>query len=158
MVMRRSRLVSIIVGAATTLLFLFLVLVFGSRFFPNPMPEGVLLAGPAHYLRVATSVLVSLTCVVSVCFIGGYVAGWLSSGSPGINGALCTGLAFFGGFAWFIWSLVPWVFVEPSNPGEVFTRSDNVGALMFLSTAFCVALPFVALAGLLGGRLGERHA
>lgn len=139
-----------------TVLLLFLILAFGSRFFPNPAPEGVLLAGPAHWLRVAASVLVPLACLLLACFAAGLVAGRLAHGSPGINGALGTVLGFFGGFVWFVWGLVPWVFVKPSNPGEVFTRSDNVGTLVFLTTVFCIVLPLVALGGFFGGRLGRR--
>lgn len=154
--MRHPRLVSVTVGAAITLLLLFLILVFGSRFFPNPMPEGVLLAGPAHWLRVAASALVPLACLLFAGFVGGLVAGKFVRDSPGFNGALGTALGFFGGFLWFTWGLVPWVFVKPSNPGEVFTRSDNVGTLIFLTTVFCAVLPLVALGGFFGGRLGGR--
>jgi predicted permease len=154
--MRRSRLPSGIVGATITVLVLFLILVFGSRFFPNPAPEGVLLVGPAHQLCVAASVLVPVAYLLLACFAGGLAAGRLVPDSPGANGALGPTLGFLGGFVWFVWSLVPWVFVKPSNPGEVFTRSDNVGTLIFLTAAFCTALPFVALGGFFGGRLGGR--
>lgn len=154
--MGRLRLPGIIAGAAVTLLLLFLILVFGSRYFPNPAPEGVLLVGPAHWLRVAASVLVPLACLVFACVVGGAVAGRLARGFPGLNGASGAVLGVFGGFLWFVWGLIPWVFVRPSNPGEVFTRSDNVGTLLFLTMALCVALPFVALGGLVGGRRGGR--
>jgi hypothetical protein len=46
---------------------------------------------------------------------------------------------------------------EPiSNPGEVYTVSDNVGTLLTLIAMFCAVLPFVVLAGFLGARLGGR--
>ena len=154
--MRRLRLPSVIAGATITVLLLFLILVFGARFFPNPAPEGVLLVGPAHQLRVAASVLVPLACLLLACFAGSFVAGRLTPDSPGVNGALETALGCLGGFVWFVWGLVPWVFVKPSNPGEVFTRSDNVGILFFLTTVFCAVLPLIALAGFFGGRLGGR--
>jgi hypothetical protein len=154
--MRRLRLPSVIAGATITVLLLFLILVFGSRFFPNPAPEGVLLVGPAHQLRVAASVLVPLACLLLACLAGGFVAGRLAPDSPGVNGAVGTALGCLGGFVWFVWGLVPSVFVRPSNPGEVFTRSDNVGTLIFLTGAFCIAMPFVALGGFFGGRLGGR--
>jgi hypothetical protein len=154
--MRRLRLPSVIAGAKLTVLLLILVLIFGSRYFPNPAPEGVLLVGPAHQLRVLASVLVPLACALLACFAGGMVAGRLAPDSPGLNGASGTALGFLGGFVWFVWGLVPSVFVRPSNPGEVFTRSDNVGTLIFLTAVFCAVLPLVALGGFFGGRLGGR--
>lgn len=89
-----------------------------------------------------------LACLLLACFAGGLVAGRLAPDSPGLNGASGTAFGSLGGF---VWSLVPRVFVRPSNPGEVFTRSDNVGTLVFLTAVFCVAL-----GGFLGGRLGGR--
>ena len=58
-------------GIAATLSLLYLFLVFGSRFFTNPAPEGTLLEGPTWYLSVLTSVLVPLSCLLFACFLGG---------------------------------------------------------------------------------------
>ncbi len=100
--MRRLRLPSVIAGAKLTVLLLILVLIFGSRYFPNPAPEGVLLVGPAHQLRVLASVLVPLACALLACFAGGMVAGRLAPDSPVLNGASGTALGFLGGFVWFV--------------------------------------------------------
>ena len=58
-------------GIAATLSLIYLILVFGSRLFPNPAPEGTLLEGPTWYLSVLTSVLVPLSCLLFACFLGG---------------------------------------------------------------------------------------
>ena len=52
--------------------------------------------------------------------------------------------------------LVPWIWGPISNPGEVYTRSENVGNLIVVSVVFCGILPFIALAGFFEGRLGRR--
>ena len=154
--LRRVQWVAILAGIAATLSLLYLILAFGSSFFLNPMPAGMLLEGPAWYLRVLVSVLVPLSCLLFACFLGGLTAGGLAATSPGLNGGVSVTLGTAGGFLWFSWGLLPWIFVVPSNPGEVFTRSDNVGALIVITLVFCAVFPFVALAGFLGGRLGGR--
>ncbi len=154
--LRRVRWTAVVVGIALTLLFLFLILVLGSRFFPNPTPEGVVPQGPARYIRLAFSVLVPLFCLLTACTLGGLAAGALSTASPGLNGAVGATLALVGAFLWLTWGIVPWVFVTPSNPGEVFTKSDNIGTLIVLTLAFCAVLPLGVAAGFVGGRLGGR--
>ena len=51
---------------------------------------------------------------------------------------------------------MPWIWEPISNPGEDYTRSENLGNLLELSVVFCVVSPFAALAGFLSGRSGGR--
>jgi hypothetical protein len=65
-------------------------------------------------------------------------------------------IAQLGTFLWYAGALVPWVFVTPGDPGEAYTRSENVGNLLVVAMAFGAVFPIVVLAGYLGGRLGGR--
>ena len=155
--MRRVRLVSIIVGVvATCAVFWLLFLVVGLPLFPNLYPEGAIPTGFAWYVHVVRATLPPLGSLLLTFFLGGLASGGMASSSPGLNGASSVAVAAFGGFAWFVGPLVPWIWEPISNPGEVFTRSENVGNLIVLSVVFCAVLPFVILAGYLGGRLGGR--
>ena len=72
-----------IIAAAVTLLLLFLVFVLGSRLFPDPMPEGVVLEEPPWYVRVALSVLVPLSCLLVACCLGAFWPRWARCNPPG---------------------------------------------------------------------------
>ena len=52
--------------------------------------------------------------------------------------------------------MVRWIWEPISNPGEVYTRSENLGDLLMLSAIFCAVIPLVALASYLGAEAGER--
>ncbi len=69
-----------------------------------------------------------------------------------MNGAVSAALTALGGFAWFLGSVVRWIWEPISNPGEVYTRSENLGDLLALSAIFCAVLPFVALVRYLGAK------
>ena len=153
---RRMYWPSIAVGVATTLALLVLVLIFLSRFLPEPMPEGVDLSGPVWVARVVLSASVALGAFLLAFILGSFVAGLLVSPSPGLGGAISALLAATGGFVWYTFDLMVWIFVVPDGAAEAYTRNDNLGTLEVLLTGFAFVLPFIVLAGYLGGRLGSR--
>ncbi len=155
-VLGRIRWVSLVVGVMATSAAFWLLLVFGLPILPGLYPEGAIPTGLAWYVHLVRATAPPLTFLLLTFFLGGLAAGRAASTSPGLNGAVGAAITAFGGFAWFVGPLVPWIRVPISNPGEVFTRSDNVGNLITLSVVFCAVLPFVVLAGYLGGRLGGR--
>ena len=65
-------------------------------------------------------------------------------------------LAATGGFVLLFHSLMVWIFVVPDGAAEAYPRNDNLGTLEVLLTGFAFVLPFIVLAGYLGGRLGSR--
>lgn len=155
--MKRIRWASIIVGVvATSATFWLLFLVVGLPLFPNLYPEGAIPTGTAWYVHVVRATLPPLASLLLTFFLGGLVSGGVTSVSWEFYGALSVAVTAFGGFAWFVGPLVPWIWEPISNPGEVFTWSDNVGNLIVLSVMFCAVFPFIVFAGYLGGRLGGR--
>ncbi len=64
-------------------------------------------------------------------FPGGLLGGRVTAASSGTNAATGAAVAAFGIFAWSVGSfLVPWIWEPISNPGEAYTRSDNVNNLL----------------------------
>ena len=143
-------------GVATFAAFFLLFVVLGSRVFVPLYPEGALPTGLAWYLHLAVATLLPLTFLLAAFFAGSIVVGRLVATSPGLNGSVCAALVSGGGFACLAGPLIPWVWRPISNPGEVYTRSENLGNLIEVSVVFCGAFPLIVLAGYLGGRFGGR--
>ncbi|HEX6708719.1 MAG TPA: hypothetical protein VF068_00180 [Rubrobacter sp.] len=78
----------------------------------------------------------------------------MAAASPGPNGAVSAALTAIGAFAWLVAPLVPSMWEPISNPGKVYTVSENLGTLIALTTMFCAVLPLVVLSGYLGARAG----
>lgn len=150
-------LVGVIAGIVTTsAAFWLLFVVVGLPFFPNLYPEGAIPTGFAWYVHVVSATIPPVFSLLLTFFLGGLVAGGVTSASPGPNGAAGAALLASGSFIWFVAPLVPSMWEPVSNPGEAFTISDNLGNLLVLTIMFCAVLPFVVLAGYLGARLGGR--
>jgi hypothetical protein len=66
-------------------------------------------------------------------------------------------LTAFGGFAWFVGPVVPWIWEPINNPGEPYSRSENLDDVLVLGAIFCAALPLVVLASYLNAKAGERQ-
>jgi hypothetical protein len=142
---------------ATCVAFWLLFIVVGLPLFTNLYPEGVVLpTGLAWYVHVVSATLPPLASWLAAFAVGGLVVGVAAHAFSGLNGALSAAVTALGGFAWWVWGLIPWVFLTPSNPGQAYTRAENVGDLIFFIVVFCVLFPFVVLAGCIGGRLGGR--
>lgn len=155
--MRRLRLVGVVAGiVATYVANRLLSLIVRVPFFPNLYPEGVIPTGFAWYVHVASATIPSLMVLFSTFFLGGMASGGVASASPGTNGAVGAALIAFGVFIWTVAPLVPSMWEPISNPGEVYTVSENLGNLLTLTIMFCAVLPLVVLAGYLGARLGGR--
>ncbi len=76
---------------------------------------------------------------------------------PGFNGMVSAALTAFGGFAWFVGPVVRWIWEPITNPGELYSRSENLNDVLVLSAIFCATLPLVVLASYLNAEAGERQ-
>jgi hypothetical protein len=123
---------------------------------PPDFPEGAVPTGFEWYRFVILGALRVLLSLFGIFFLGSILTGAVVSAFPGLNGVLSAAATHLGTFVWYAGGLVPWLFVTPSNPGEAYTRDENVGTLLVVAVAFCAVFPIVVLAGYLGGRLGWR--
>ena len=159
--MGRIRWVALVAGTAVAgpLAFLLTILVFAvvdSRLYGAFIAEGAGTTAREQTLYDVFSGASHLVAVLLAFFLGGLLAGRIASSFPGSNGAASAGLGAAVVFAYVVGPLIPWIWEPISNPGEAYTRSDNLDVLLQLGIVFCVALPFVALSGYLGGLLGGR--
>ena len=155
--LRRLRLVGVVAGiVATSVMFWLFFFIVRLPLFPNLYPEGAIPTGFAWWVHVVAATIPPLISLLLTFFLGGLVVGGVTSASPGTNGVAGAALIAFGGFLWFVAPLVPSLWEPISNPGEVYTVSENLGNLLTLTTVFCAVLPTVVLAGYLGARLGGR--
>lgn len=157
--LRGIRWVGVVLGvAAMTPLALgfngFVFSVIDSRLYRAFIAEGAGVTARENALFTALSGVSHLVAVLLASFLGGLLVGRLIAAFPGTNAAIAALVAAVGVFAWFVWPLVPWIWEPISNPAEVYTRSDNVNTLFEASVVFCVILPFIVLAGYLGGKWG----
>ncbi len=58
---------------------------------------------------------------------------------------------------WFVGPVVRWIWEPISNPGEHYSRSENLNDVLVLSAIFCATLPLVVLASYLNAEAGERQ-
>lgn len=159
--MGRIRWVAMVAGIAVAgpLAFLFTILVFSvvdSRLYGAFIAEGAGTTAREQTLFDVFSGASHLVAVLLAFFLGGLLAGRIASSFPGSNGAVSAGLGAAAVFAYVVGPLIPWIWEPISNPGEAYTRSDNLNSLLEFGVVFCVALPFVVLSGYLGGLLGGR--
>jgi len=90
--------------------------------------------------------------------LGGVSAGVTARSHPGVNGLASAMVVVALGFAWLLATALP-VLIDPiSNPGEVYTKSENLQMLFLWGTAFCIVSPLALLVGYLGGRVGGRRS
>ena len=135
---------------------LFVFSVVDSRLYRAFIAEGPGTTAREQALFDALSGASHLVAALLASFLGGLLVGRVIAASPGTNGAVGAAVAGVSVFAWFVGPLVSWIWEPISNPGESYTRSDNVGTLLVVSVVFCGILPFIVLAGYLGGKLGGR--
>lgn len=159
--MRRIRWVGVLLGVAVMTplalgLTLFVFSVIDSRLYRAFIAEGAGTTAREQALFDGLSGASHLAAGLLAPFLGGLLGGRVTAASPGTNAATGAAVAAFGIFAWFVGPLVPWIWEPISNPGEAYTRSDNVNNLLVVSVVFCGILPFVVLAGYLGGELNAR--
>ena len=151
-------------GAATLALALglnlFVFAVIDSRLYDAFIAEGAGTTAREQATFDGISDASHLAAVLLAPFLGGLLVGRVIAASPGTNAAVGAAVgaavAAVGIFAVVMGPLVPWIWEPISNPGEAYTRSENVGNLFVVSAVFCGILPFIALAGFFGGRLGQR--
>jgi hypothetical protein len=159
--LRQLRWVGVFLGAAVTTpltlgLTLFVFSVVDSRLYRAFIAEGAGTTAREQALFDGLSGASHLAAVLLAPFLGGLLVGRVIAASPGTNAAVGAAVAAVGVFAWFVGPVVPWIWEPISNPGEAYTRSDNVNNLIVVSAVFCGIVPFIILAGYLGGRLGGR--
>lgn len=147
-------------GAATVALALglnlFVFAVVDSLLYDTFIAEGAGTTAREQALFDGLSGASHLAAVLLAPFLGGLVVGRVIAASPGTDAAVGATVAAVGVFAVVAGPLVPWIWEPISNPGEAYTRSENVGNLIVVSVVFCGVLPFIALTGFFGGRLGRR--
>lgn len=151
----RSGLAGVFAGLATTpLAFWLLFFVGGPKFFPYLYPAGETPVGDASYVQMVLAALFLLASLLSTFFLGGLAAGVAASASPGRVGAMGAVLAASCGFAWFVWPMLPLLWEPNGVHSEVYMLNEGLGTLVAAGAAFCALLPFVAVAGYLGSRMG----
>lgn len=159
--MGRIRWVAMVAGVAVAgpLAFVFTILVFSvvdSRLYNAFIAEGAGTTAREQTLYNVFSGASHLVAVLLAFLLGGLLTGRIASAFPGSNGAMSAGLGAAAVVAYVAGPLIPWIWEPISNPGEAYTRSDNLNSLLELGVLFCVALPLVLLSGYLGGLLGGR--
>ncbi|MGF1473582.1 MAG: hypothetical protein ACFB50_17815 [Rubrobacteraceae bacterium] len=89
-------------------------------------------------------------------FIGGLVAGRCAISHAGLNGAVVGIVILAVPFLSLLVGL-GLVLLEPvRNPGDVYTRAENIGMLGAALVVYSVISPVMVLSGFLGGRVGGR--
>jgi hypothetical protein len=153
---RGFRPLGVIVGVVATFSLVMGLGLYLGLLIPPSFPEGAIPTGFEWYRFVILGALRVLLSLFAIFFVGSAVAGAVVSAYPGLNGVVSSAATHVGTFLWYAGGLIPWIFVTPSNPGEAYTRDENVGTLLVVAVAFCAVVPIVVLAGYLGGRLGGR--
>jgi hypothetical protein len=159
--LRQVRWVGILLGIAATpplsLGFnIFVSSVIDSRLYRANIAEGAGVTAREDAMYNTFSNASHLIAILLAPFLAGLLVGMLVAAFPGTNAAIGAAVSAVGIFAWFVGPLVPWIWEPISNPGEVYTRSENLGNLLEVSVIFFLVLPFIALAGYFGGKLGGR--
>lgn len=147
------------IAAAVPLALLFTFLVFSAvdlRLYEVLIAEGSGTTAREQALFDALSGASHLAAVLLAFFLGGLLAGRIVPSFSGLNGAVSAGLGAAAIFAYVVGPSVPWIWEPISNPGEVYTRAENLNSLMVFGVVFCVVLPFIVISGYLGGLLGGR--
>ena len=150
-------------GVAATLLFACLLALFTFSVIDPYLERVILGEGPG--VNATEDALLNtfsagslLSALLLAFFLGAIPVGWLADAFAGLNGALSAALTAFGGFVLYVGPILPWIWEPISNRSEAWMRYENLYVLLGATAAFCLALPFVALAGYLGGKLGRRLA
>lgn len=123
----------------------------GPVVYPTLYPDGATPIGDARYIHVALAVLLPLGSLLLAFVLGGLAAGGVVATFPGKSSALGATLTAFGGLAWFAG---PSLWEPNRGHNEVYVLNEGPGALISVGAAFCVLLPFVVVAGYVGGRVG----
>ncbi len=152
----RFRPLGVIVGIVATFSLVVGMGLFLGLLIPPSFPEGGVPTGFERYRFIILGALRVLLSLFAIFFLGSVVTGAVVSAHPGLHEVISSLSTQMGTFLWYAGGLIPWIFVTPSNPGEAYTRDENVGTLLVVAVAFCVVVPIVALAGYLGGRFGGR--
>ena len=159
--LQRLKWVGVFLGTAVTTLLalglnIFVFSVVDSRLYRAFIAEGAGTTAREQALFDGLSGASHLAAVLLAPFLGGLLVGRVIAASPGTNAAVGAAVAAVGVFAWFVGPYVPWIWEPISNPGEDYTLSENIDNLIVVSVVFCGILPFIVLAGFLGGKLGSR--
>lgn len=163
--LRRIRLIAVIPGALITLALLWPFLAFTGLVL-DPLFAELTGTAPVNGVTSVTmreerldgilSGFSFVSALLLASFIGGLLTGGLASSFSGFNGATSAAMIPAGAFARLMIVMIPSIFEPINNPGDVYTRSENLGNMAAMSVAFCVLLPILILAGYLGGGIGDR--
>lgn len=159
--LREIRCLGVILGVAASLLLAYLLtafvfLVIDAYLYDTFIAEGTGVTAREDAFYSWLSNLSHLSALILAFFLSSVLVGRIVLASPELNGAMSAATATLIGFVLLVGPVVRWIWEPISNPGEAYTRSDNLNTLVFLALVFCVLLPFITLAGCLGGWLGGR--
>ncbi len=112
--------------------------------------------GRAWNVYMFSSTLVLLSCLLVAFFLGSAVVGRMVLAFPGLNGAVSGAAVAVAGWVWLLTSAIPPLLRPINDPGDVYTRAENLQMFLLWIVAFCIISPLGILASYLGGRLGGR--
>lgn len=154
---RRISLAGVVLGiGATAVAFPVVFFLPGVPLFPVLFVEGSVVGSPAWYAHAVLAALPVVGSWLLTFFLGGLVAGRVAPAHPGLNGAVCAGVAMLGIFVLFVVPEVHWLWYPAADVGDRRVRAENLGLLGLWVGALCAATPFAILGGYAGGRAGAR--
>lgn len=112
-------------------------------------------AGPESSREILLVSAAFLVLLLSF-FSGGVVAGLAVVRTPGLNGLTSAAAVAAIGLVLALIGFLTVILNPISNPGEVYTRAENLSMVLVVIIAFCAFCPFGVVAGYLGGLLGGR--
>jgi hypothetical protein len=152
-----TRWAPVVVGAVVALLMFrlinFIVPEFRASVAYESRGEITVLTPERQMLADALQLFVTVLSLILAHFLGGLVAGRMTSSSPGLKGALTVVLTAVFGVIWFLIPVLPVVIGTLADPQ---IRSEDEGLYFVWVIIFAVVFPIILLAGYLGGKLGGR--
>jgi hypothetical protein len=152
-----TRWAPVVVGAVVALLMFrlinFIVPEFRASVAYESRGEITVLTPERQMLADALQLFVTVLSLSLAHFLGGLVAGRMTSSSPGLKGALTVVLTAVFGVIWFLIPVLPVVIGTLADPQ---IRSEDAGLYFVWVIIFAVIFPVILLAGYLGGKLGGR--
>lgn len=112
--------------------------------------------GRAWDVYMFSSTLVFLSCLLAAFFLGSVVVGRMVLAFPGLNGAVSGAAVMAAAWVWLLGGAIPFLLRPINDPGDVYTRAENLQMFLLWMVVLCVISPLGILAGYLGGRLGGR--
>ena len=126
----------IILGVAVSLLLVYLLntfvfLVIDSHLYDTYIAEGIGVTAREDALYNWLSNLSHLSALILAFFLSSILVGRTISAFPELNGAVSAATAAVLGLVWLVGPVVRWIWEPINDPGEAYTRSDNLNTVIF---------------------------